>query len=245
MSWTRRILPHGPIEQLAETLWQVTGSLPRMALPRNMLVYRRPDGRLWIHSAIALEAPAMTELERLGEPAWLIVPNALHTLDAPAYRRRYRSLQVLCPAATRAAIAKKVVVDGVVEEVLPPLGIAVLAPAGSKPLENAYRLPVGNGALAFCDLLFNVPHQKGFGGRILRWLGSTGYFGVTKIGRRLFVEDANALANWLDALAATEPDLVTVAHGNAVPKDVGTSLREAARRLRDGKGTRGSPPAGT
>lgn len=235
MTWTKRLFPHGPVETLADGLWQVTGSLPRMALPRNMLIYRLPDGRLWIHSAIALEETAMQSLERLGEPAWLVVPNALHTMDAPAYRRRYPALKALCPAGAREAIANKVPIDATVEEALPPLGIDVLAPRGLKSIECAYRLPIVGGAVAFCDLLFNVPHQSGFGGRILRWLGSTGYFGVTKIGRRFFVEDRLALATWLEELASTDPRRIAVAHGTAILDNGGARLREAALRLREGK----------
>jgi hypothetical protein len=79
-----------------------------MALPRNKLVYRLPAGRLWIDSAIDLDETAMPSLERLGEPAWLVVPNVLHTMDAPAYRQRYPALKTLCPVAAREAIAKKV-----------------------------------------------------------------------------------------------------------------------------------------
>jgi hypothetical protein len=115
------------------------------------------------------------------------------------------------------------------------LGIDVLAPRGLKSVECAYRLPIDGGAVAFCDLLFNVPHHRGFGGPIPRWLGSTGYFGVTKIGRRLFVEDHLTLATWLEELASTDPRRITVAHGTAILDDGGAPLREAASRLREGK----------
>jgi len=234
MNWTKRILPHGPIEKLADGLWQVTGSLPRMALPRNMLIYRMPDGDLWLHSAIALKESAMLELEKLGKPAVLVVPNRMHRMDAPAYKRRYPSLRVLCPRDARAHVETKVAIDGAVEDELPKLGIEVLLAQGTKAAERAYRLPVAGGAVAFCDLVFNIPHQPGFGGKILRWLGSSGYFGVTKIGRRFFVEDATVLANWFDSVAATGPEIVTVGHGSAVVSGGAARLREAAMRLREG-----------
>lgn len=234
MSWTKRILPHGKLEKLADGLWQVTGSLPRMALPRNMLVHRLPDGRLWLHSAIALEDAAMRELEKLGKPAFLVVPNQMHTMDAPAFRRRYPELKVLCPAGVKDVVAEKVPVDGTVEDSLPDLGIEVLTPNGVKSVECAYRLPVAGTAIAVCDLLFNVPHKKGFGGRVLRWLGSTGFFGVTKIGKRYFVSDATQLAEWLESVAQTNPKIVTTAHGDAILSDGATKLREAALRLRQG-----------
>src|SRR6266542_7018228 len=46
--WT--VLAHDPIEKLAENLWRVRGSLPRMTLKRVMTVARLDDGRLVVHS---------------------------------------------------------------------------------------------------------------------------------------------------------------------------------------------------
>ncbi len=55
-----RVLAHGPAEPLAENLWRVEGALPGMSLRRVMTVAKRTDGRLVVHSAIALEEGAMT-----------------------------------------------------------------------------------------------------------------------------------------------------------------------------------------
>src|SRR5882757_7923482 len=80
---------HGPIERLAENLWWVQGAIPNMSLKRTMVIVRLSDGRLVIHNGIALGAEAMEEIERWGRPAFLLVPNGIHRLDAPAYKRRY------------------------------------------------------------------------------------------------------------------------------------------------------------
>jgi hypothetical protein len=97
------VLPHGPLERLAENLWWVQGSLRGMSLKRVMTVARRTDGELVIHSAIAMTEDAMRELEALGEPAFLVVPNRGHRLDAPAYKRRYPSLRARDAARREAA----------------------------------------------------------------------------------------------------------------------------------------------
>lgn len=55
-----------------------------MSLKRVMAVAKRADGKLVIHSAIAMTEDRMRELEGLGEPAYLIVPSRAHRLDAPA-----------------------------------------------------------------------------------------------------------------------------------------------------------------
>src|SRR5688500_14318601 len=94
---TWRVLPHGPLQQLAENLWCVLGSLPNMSLKRMMTIARRSDGGLLLHSAIALDEPTQRQLEALGPPTHLIVPNAVHRLDAPAYKARYPALRVFTP----------------------------------------------------------------------------------------------------------------------------------------------------
>src|SRR5689334_19384503 len=98
-AWT--VLEHGPLEQLADNLWRVQGAVPGMSLRRNMTVVRRRDGSLLLHSPIALDEPRRTELERLGKIAVIVVPNAGHRLDAPAYKARYPEVTVFCPRGAR------------------------------------------------------------------------------------------------------------------------------------------------
>jgi hypothetical protein len=90
-----------PIAKLEGNLWTVDGDirLPGGVFVRKMVLMRLRDGRIVIHSAIALEQSAMTQIERWGEPAFCIVPNKRHRLDAPAFRRHYPALSMICPAA--------------------------------------------------------------------------------------------------------------------------------------------------
>ena len=88
-SWDEHVAPHGDLEALAPGLWQVTGSLDRSPLPRNMQIWRAPNGALLIHSAICLDEDAMAQVDALGDVSWIIVPCALHRADALPYRQRY------------------------------------------------------------------------------------------------------------------------------------------------------------
>ncbi len=54
-----RVLRHGPIERLEPNLWSVTGTLPGMSLKRVMTLVRLGDGRIVIHSAVALDEPVL------------------------------------------------------------------------------------------------------------------------------------------------------------------------------------------
>ena len=108
-TWT--VLPHLPIDKLEPNLWRVQGSMSGMALKRVMTLVRLDDGRVVVHSAIALDDESMAEIEAWGRPAVLLVPNAYHRLDAPAWVARYPEVEVRCPPGGRAKIEKVVRVD--------------------------------------------------------------------------------------------------------------------------------------
>jgi hypothetical protein len=228
------VLPHGPLVRLDERLWQATGSLARMPLPRNMLVYRLDDGGLLVHSAIALDEPGMQALAALGPVEAVVVPNGFHRLDAKFYRARFPMARFLGPEGSRKRIEQVVHLDDTCEAALPALGVAAHVPDGTRGHEVALELPIAGGvALVFCDLVFNVPHQPGFGGWVLKHVSaSTGFFGASRLAKMALVRDKKALAEWLRRMAARDDvRLVAMAHGDAVTDDVPGHLRGAADRL--------------
>ncbi|MBW4622682.1 MAG: hypothetical protein KME17_25405 [Cyanosarcina radialis HA8281-LM2] len=235
----------GAIAQLAPNLWHVTGTMPSsIMVPREMVLYRLPDSNLLIHSAIALNESEMAKLESLGEPKILIVPNRIHRLDAGVYKRRYPQLIVVCPAAAKLYVEEALAVDGIAEEVLPAYGIICHEPAGIRPQELVYELPLPIGkALVFTDILFNLnkPYFQQHlptGEFLLQWLGTSaigsgGFFGITGLGKRFFMQDRQAYRQWLETLADRIPNLqvISVAHGSPIVADCHQRLREAAARL--------------
>ena len=237
--WQSHVLPHSPIQELAPNLWHVTGVLGNVVPPREMVLYRLPDSHLLIHSAIALDEQAMTQLEALGTPKIMVVPNRIHRLDAAVYKQRYPQLLVVCPAIAKPYIEEVVQVDGIAEEVLPAYGITCHKPAGIQEQELVYELPLPTGrALVFTDILFNLTDSylqqhipsRGF---LFGWLGASGYFGITRFGKWFFMTDRDIYRKWIEALADSVPDLrvICVAHGSPITRDCTQRLQEAAKRL--------------
>lgn len=227
------VYPHGELRQLADRLWAVEGSLPRLPIPRTMFVYRLDEGGLLVWSSVALDDAGMAQLEALGPVELIVVPNQFHRMQARAYLERYPQARVLCPAAAREHVAKEVAVHATVEEELPQHGITFHADAGIKPSEVVYEFPVeGGAALVFCDALFNLPHGRGLKGLLVRLIGSSGFFGVTRIGRLFVLADRQRFKQWLLQQSARK-DLVLlgVAHGACVTERCGSRLVEAAARL--------------
>ena len=230
--WT--VLRHYPIEKLEENLWCVTGTLPGMGLKRVMTLVRLEDGRAVIHSATALDDESMSEIEAWGTPAALLVPNAFHRLDAPAFAARYPDMKVYCPRGARKKIEEVVRVDGTYEDFdgEPTLTIGYLDGIAKAEAVLTVRSPTGT-SLIFNDAFFNMPHGKGVAGFIFRHItASTGGPRVTRLFRWFAVKDKRALASHLTRLAET-PDLkrIIVSHGRAITDDPADALLQAAGSL--------------
>jgi hypothetical protein len=221
-----------PIAKLEENLWTVDGDirLPGGVFVRKMALMRLRDGRIVIHSAIALEQSAMAEIERWGEPAFCIVPNKRHRLDAPALRRLYPSLTMICPAAVRAQVEKVVAVDGGYELLPPEIEWRTLATKGD---EAAFLFRHGGRAtIVFGDVLFNVPHFRGALGWMLKIIGSTGGPRVTPLAKMAVVADKQRLASQLREFASLAGLVRLVpGHGCNIEKDAARILSEVANRI--------------
>ena len=227
-------MPHDPIEQLEENLWRVEGALPGMPLRRVMTVARRTDGALVIHNGIALDDASMRVIEAAGEPALLVVPNGYHRLDAPAYKKRYPKIQVVCPKAVTKRVADHVPVDHTYDTVPNDPDVTVRHVGGVKDAEGVMIVRHGDASsIVLNDLVFNMPHLPGFTGWVLRWVtGSSGGPKVTRLGRWILVRDKRAFADDLRQLAAT-PGLrrVIVSHHETIAIDAAATLRTIAASI--------------
>jgi hypothetical protein len=66
---------------------------------RSRMTVLRIDDKLWVHSASEPTPELTTELDRLGEVAWIVVPNRWHHRHAAAMKARYPAAQLVGPAA--------------------------------------------------------------------------------------------------------------------------------------------------
>ncbi len=230
-SW--KVLPHGPMQALADGVWRVEGALPKMALRRHMIVARDADGRLMIHNGMALDEEGMKELEGLGTPTWLVVPNGWHRLDARRYKDRYPDLRVVSPRGARKKVEEVVPVDLTYDQMEPSERLRLTHLEGLKGVEGVLEIRGEDGVtLVFNDALFNQPHLPGLFGAIYRLLGQSGQPKVTLITRLAMLKDKRAYAAHLTQLADT-PELARVVPGHIEPivEDAAATLRRVARDL--------------
>lgn len=230
-----KVHEHGPIRELEENLWLVSGEIPGLPMPlrRTMTLLRLADGRVAIHGGIPLDDGSMRRLEAWGEPALLVVPNGWHRIDAPAYKKRYPQLRVLCPAGASQRVSEVVPVDGAYDAFPKDPLIAVETLEGTRMREGVFVVrSAARASLVFNDLFFNQAHLPGFWGFVYRAIGSTGSPRVTWLARTAMVEDRGALAAHLQRLSVVQGLARLVpGHGEVVEQEAPAVLLAVSARL--------------
>jgi len=230
-----KVLPHGKLSEIDENLLTVTGTIemPLMELPRRMTVVRLNDLRLVVYSAIALDEAEMKALEDYGEPAWLVVPNDHHRLDAGAWKKRYPHIRVVAPEGARKKVAELVPVDTSTPRFGDPNVRFVVVP-GTREHEAALVVETRTGTtLVLNDIVANIRHAKGFGGWLLELMGFAGDEPhVPKPVALMMIDDKEALRDQLLEWAGIDSlRRILVSHGEPIETNPQQALRELAQSL--------------
>jgi hypothetical protein len=198
-----------------------------------MTVIKLSDGRLVIHSAVALSDSAQRELEAWGEPAFIVIPNGYHRIDAPSYKARYPNAKVLCGDDARARAGQVVAIDGNFSLLPKDAALSCSPVRGSRGGEHVFRVQSGaRASLVLNDILFNHPHVPGFKGFLLKAIGSSGSPRVTNIARLALLADKAALrAHFLEMADIPGLARVIVSHVDVIDRDPAGVLRQVAASL--------------
>ncbi len=226
-TWT--VLPHKPIEKLADNLWRVSGTMPSGRTQRQMVLARLADGRLIVHNAIALGESEMAEIEAWGAPTFLFVPNGYHRQDAAIWKLRYPKMSVIAPAGSRKRVEQVVPVDLTSDRAQLDDSVA-LRPLPGLPAESVLEVRSADGTtIVVCDAIFNLPRLRGVMGFLL---APTGKVAISRVARWFLVKDKRAFAAELTRLAET-PELrrVLVGHGSPIVDEPAAALRSAAAQI--------------
>ncbi len=230
-----KVRPHGKLTEVDANILTVTGtiSMPVGALPRRMTVVRLRDRRLVIFSAMALNEEQMRALEEFGDPAFLVVPNDHHRLDAKSWKLRYPGIMVIAPAGAVLKVQKAVQVDATVVDFNDPDVVLVDVP-GTNAHEAALVVNSADGTtLVLNDLVGNIRDAHGLSGWFLRRMGFAGDEPhIPGPVKRAIVNDKALVRDQLMTWAAL-PSLkrILVSHGAPIEENPGAALRQLAESL--------------
>lgn len=229
--WT--VFDHGPVEELEPNLWRVEAVLPGTPMKRVMTLARTKDGKVIVHSAVALNEASMKKIEAWGAPSFLVVPNAMHRLDAKVWKERYPAMKVVAPAGAREAASEVVSVDAT-EIDFGDDAIRFSTFGGTADREGLLEVRSGDRTtLVICDAVMNVRRIPGFGGFVMKVMGFVGPTPkVVRAAKKALVADANAVRGQLETLAGrTDLARVVFGHGEILESSIGEGLRQAVATL--------------
>jgi hypothetical protein len=243
-TWESHCTGHSPLQQVwPDILWVVEAKGCSRGPPtRNMVIYRVPDGskRLVVYNGIAVDKPTISQIEDLGIPTVLVVPNYYHRCCAAMWKKRYPNIMVVSPQAARDNASKVVVVDDTTDSWsrMPEWNewIHVKSIDGLGDFEDILELELeeshaGKKAVIVCDLLFTMPYDAkgGYGMKFLEWvfdssitLPPEGQIVVPKVARisRIFgIEDWPKAEQWYRTYAREHGRsiaVIVVGHGVVV-----------------------------
>jgi hypothetical protein len=224
---------HDPIDKHEDNLWSVVGDIPNMALRRRMTLAKLRDGRVVVHNAVCIDELSMKAITDWGEVAVILVPNGFHRLDAHAWRDRFPKARVLCPSGATKDVRKVVEVDGDYGVFQGDDTVRLDHLDGVKNAEGVMTVTSGDHAtLVFNDILFNQPDLPGFGGWVMKTLGSTGGPKVTNVAKWFLVKEKPAVQAHLLRLAETAKlTRLVPGHGDLVEVQPAVTLRGVANIL--------------
>jgi hypothetical protein len=229
-----KVLPHGRLMKIEDNILTVEGTIqmPLGEFPRRMTVVRLRDRRLVIFNAIALDEDQMRALDEFGRPAFLIVPNGHHRLDARIWKERYLDIRVLAPSGARAKVEETVPVDLTQAEFDDPSVRFVTVP-GTGEGEAALEVAGSNGStLILNDMVANVRKRSGVGGWFLRLLGFAGDEPHIPLPVKfVMLKDKAAFAEQLRRWAELPLKRVVVSHGMTIEQNASGALRKLAASL--------------
>jgi hypothetical protein len=196
-----KVLPHGPVKTIDDRILTVEGEIPMPLgkFPRRMTVVGLSRNRSAIFSAMALKEAAMRQIEEVGTPSFLIVPNGHHRLDARPWKQRYPELKVLCPPGAKESVSEAVPVDST-DDILGDKDVDLMVVEGTDEAEAALvvRREAGT-TLIVNDMIANVRRPQGVGAKIIARLAGFGVKRprIPRVVKRIMVEDKKELAGQL------------------------------------------------
>lgn len=217
------------LQPVAEALYvrEVPFRIGGMELGGRMTVVRLPEGGLWIHSPVKLEAETRAAVEALGPVRYLVAPNLMHHLHLPAWAQAFPEARVVAPPGLRKkqpALRIDVELGGA-----PDAGYAEVVSQqhvrGIPKVEESVFLHRPSRTLLVTDLAFHIRSSPSWLTRTyLKLSGTYGKLAPTMLEKAL-VKDRAALRASLEAVWGWDFERVVVCHGEVLERGGKEALR--------------------
>lgn len=225
----------GDLRELAPGVWTVASNRRFLDLEvgSRMTVVKLPDGKLWLHSPIALDPKLKAAIDELGEVAFLVGPNKFHHMHLGEWLAAYPEAKL---HGAPGLAAQRSDLDGIVELTSDPVeawagALEHHVVAGAPMLNEVAFFHPATSTLIVADLLQNFASSDHFPTRIyLKLMGAERGCAVERVLRTAFRDKRAARAS-IDEILAWEFERITVCHGEVVNDDARSKFERAYQFL--------------
>jgi hypothetical protein len=238
--------PLNTLKPVAKDVWIVDGPAirfgmpwPKMAFPTRMTIIRICGGRLFVHSPTPLTASLKTEIEALGEVAWIVGPNRIHYWWLPEWKAGFGAAEAWL--APRIAEQAKGRIDFPARELSGRSGYPWDEEIATLPVTGSFMTEVeffhhASRTLVLTDFIENFePRKLGWLARWVTWLGGAqdpdGQ--MPRDMRLTYSKQRPQLKAAVEQMIEWNPERVILAHGRWYETDGAAELRRAFRWVLD------------
>lgn len=244
-SWSSRVVrSHGPLQEIwPQVLYTLEAPGCSKGPPvRNMSIYRVPDNskRLVIYNGVSINDDTLKEIEALGTPTILVVPNGMHREDAAIWKDKFPKIVVVCPIYDKKKISDVVPIDMTMDEWVKlddwSSFVTIKDIDGWCKFEHVLEVQLdpkkdGKVAMMICDLLFTLVYDPNFSwsDKIISWAFDCCYITptdknsiiipkVSRIARVFVIKDWKKAEQWYRSYAKEcGKSIAVILVGHGVP----------------------------
>lgn len=207
---------------------EVSFRLGGMDLGGRMTVVRLPDGGLWIHSPVRLDAQTRAAVDALGPVRFLVAPNVMHHLFVGDWAAAYPGARVVAPAGLRRK-RPELRLDAELTDTPAPGYEEVFSQQlmrGMPKLDEYVFLHRPSRTLLVTDLAFHIRQSPSWLTRTyIKLFGAYGKLAPTLLIKTM-VKDRAALRASLDTVLGWDFERVVVCHGEVLERGGREALRD-------------------
>ncbi len=228
------VYPHDPVEQIAEDVFMVRGSIRMSALmriTRNMAIVRN-EGQLSLINPIRLSPEGEVELQSLGEVKHIIRLGPMHGVDDPYYVDRFQA-RLWCQPGGTSYPEPAIDVELNTGCSLPFPDTELFCFEGTIQPESVLLLKRGTGLLLTCDAIQHYGDYRfnNLPARLIMPL--IGFPRTTIIGPfwlKLMTPEGKSLQPEFERLLTLEFDALLSAHGSFLATGAKAAVQRAVEK---------------
>jgi len=233
------IYPHGNVEEIAEDLFMLRGSIgmnPFVRITRNMGIVRHGN-ELSLINPVRVNEKVEAQLLALGEIKHIFRLGCFHGIDDPYYVEKFTAQMWAQPGGT--TYTEPRIDSPLSSEASLPFGDAqIFEFAGTKQPECVLKIDRGNGMLFTCDAIQNYGDYSynNLAAKILMpFIGFPRTTLVGPIWLKLQTEDGGSLESEFRRLLGLRFDSLLSAHGTLLTGGAHAAVERAVDKAFAGK----------